>query len=445
MLKSFRVGGIHPPDNKISKAEEVIEFPLPKSVVIPLSQHIGAPASACVAKGDVVKTGQIIGKASGFVSANIHSSVSGTVTSVDLVPDGGGVKLPAVTIKVEGDEWLDTIDRSTAIVKTVDLTNAEIIKRIAGAGIVGMGGATFPTHVKLSVPDGKKAEFLIINGVECEPYLTSDYRLMLERGDELMIGINILGEALGAEKIFIGIENNKPDAVANLTELAKLYPNISVIPLKVRYPQGGEKQLIDAILRREVPSGGLPIDIGVVVHNVGTAYAVYEAVQKNKPLIERIVTVTGKSIKKPSNYLVRVGTPIRDLIDYSGGLPEHACKVINGGPMMGHAVSNLDSSVSKGTSGIVVIGGKPAARKPAGPCIKCAKCVEICPMAIEPYLLYSLAKAERYPETEPLKITDCIECGSCSYICPASLPLLDYIKLGKSEVIKLIRTAKTQE
>ena len=443
MLKTFRRGGIHPPDNKISRGEAVVTFPLPESVVIPLSQHIGAPAEACVAKGDTVKVGQLIGKAAGFVSANIHSSVSGTVISIDPVPDGGGVKRQAVTIRVEGDEWLEAIVRTDAIIPMGNISQKEIIEKITEAGIVGMGGATFPSHVKLSVPAGKTAEYLLINGVECEPYLTSDHRLMIERGEELLIGIHILAKALGVGKVYIGIENNKPDAIANLTRLAARHQNVEVVPLKVQYPQGGEKQLIDAILRREVPSGGLPIDVGVVVHNVGTAFAVYEAVQKNKPLVERIVTVTGKKLKQPSNYMVRIGTPIKDLIEYSGGLPADTGKVVNGGPMMGRAVANLDSAVTKGTSGIVVMRAVEAARPRQDTCIKCAKCLSVCPMALEPYLLSKLAVLGRYAEAEPLKITDCMECGSCAYTCPARLPLLDYIRLGKAEVMKIMRSRKT--
>lgn len=443
MLKSFRIGGIHPPENKLSRKAAITPMPLPEVVVIPLSQHIGAPAQAVVAKGDVVKTGQLIAQSGGFVSANIHSSVSGTVTSLDPVTDAGGVRRPAITIRVEGDEWVDSIDRTPDIIKECNLTPQEIIAKIAAAGIVGMGGATFPTQVKLSVPPGKKAEYLIINGVECEPYLTADHRVMLERGEELLIGIRILAKALGVKQAFIGIENNKPDAIKHLTELCAKTTGVEVVPLKVQYPQGGEKQLIDAVIGRQVPSGGLPIDVGAVVQNVGTSLAVYEAVQKNKPLIERVVTVTGKSLKNPSNLLVRVGTPISALIEHCGGLPEAARKVINGGPMMGRAVANLEASVTKGTSGILMLDEKEALRPVTGNCIKCAKCVSVCPMALEPYLLSNKSKRGMFADLEPLKITDCIECGSCSYTCPAALPLLDYIRLGKAEVMKIIRSRKS--
>lgn len=442
MLKSFKIGGIHPSENKISKAAAIVEFPLVESVTIPLSQHIGAPAIAVVAKGDVVEVGQLIAKAGGFVSANVHSSVSGTVTAVDAVADGGGVRRPAITIKVEGDKWIDTIDRSDDLMLDCDLSSEQIIEKVTQAGVVGMGGATFPTQVKLMVPPGKSAEYLIINGVECEPYLTSDHRVMLERGAELLVGVQILGRALNVKKSYIGIENNKPDAIAYLNSIAMAYQNIEIVPLKVQYPQGGEKQLIDAVLRREVPSGGLPIDVSAVVQNVGTALAVYEAVQKNKPLIERIVTVTGKSLKQPSNLKVRIGTPISALIEHCGGLPEDTGKVVNGGPMMGRAIYNLESSVTKGTSGVLMLSDKEALRSQPSSCIKCAKCVSVCPMALEPYLIAKLAKRAMYAEIEAEKITDCIECGSCSYTCPASLPLLDYIRLGKGEVMKLIRSRK---
>ena len=306
-----------------------------------------------------------------------------------------------------------------------------------------MGGATFPTQVKLSVPPGKRAEYLIVNGAECEPYLTADYRTMLERGAEVLVGIDILCRALGVTKAFIGIENNKPDAVSHLTALAIGYPQIEIVPLRTKYPQGGEKQLIQALLGREVPSGGLPIDVGAVVQNIGTAFAVYEAVQKNKPLVERVVTVTGKTLAHPANLLVRIGTPIRSLIELCGGMPQDSLKVINGGPMMGRAVSNIDAPVTKGTSGVVIMRNCEALRPASGSCIKCAKCVSVCPMALEPYLMSKLSQRGRYDELEPLKITDCIECGSCAYTCPAALPLLDYIRLGKSETIKRIRARKS--
>ncbi|HOA08870.1 MAG TPA: electron transport complex subunit RsxC [Tenuifilaceae bacterium] len=442
MLKTFKKGGVHPPENKISAAQPVEVLPLPAKVIIPLSQHIGAPAEAMVAKGDRVKTGQLIAKSAGFVSANIHSTVSGIVESLEPVMDSSGYKRPAITINVEGDDWEPSVDRSPNLKKEITLSAQDIIKKIAEAGIVGLGGATFPTHVKLSVPAGKKAEMLVINGVECEPFLTSDHRLMLEKGHELMIGIQILMKALNVPKAMVGIEANKPDAVSHLQSLAKSYSGIEVQPLKVKYPQGGEKQLIKALTGREVPSGGLPIDIGAVVHNVGTALAVYEAVQKNKPLVERIVTVTGKNLAHPSNFLVRIGTPVSALIAAAGGLPDDTGKVVSGGPMMGKAVSSIDVPVTKGTSGILVIPAAESKRKPEGVCIRCAKCVSVCPMGLEPYLLYRLGQRMQYSQMEVERVLDCMECGSCSFECPANLFLLDFIRLGKVEVGKIVRERK---
>ncbi|MEY1640323.1 electron transport complex subunit RsxC [Tenuifilum osseticum] len=442
MLKTFAKGGVHPPENKFSADRPIEVLPLPAKVSIPVSQHIGAPATIVVAKGDKVKVGQLIAQSAGFVSANIHSSVSGTVESVDPVLDSSGYKRQAVTIVVEGDEWEPTIDRSPELNRTIIADAQTIIKKISEAGIVGLGGATFPSHVKLSVPTGKKADVLIINGVECEPYLTSDHRLMLEKGHELMVGIQLLMRALGVDKAMIGIENNKPDAIKYLSDISKDYQGISVHALKVKYPQGGEKQLIKALINREVPSGGLPIDIGAVVHNVGTAFAVYEAVQKNKPLFERVVTVTGKNLAKPSNFLVRIGTPVTDLIAAAGGLPDDTAKVVNGGPMMGKAVTDISVPVTKGTSGIIVFPANESRRKADSVCIRCAKCVTACPMGLEPYLLIRMSQRMMFDKMEHERVLDCMECGSCSFECPANLPLLDYIRLGKSEVNKIIRARK---
>lgn len=364
MLKTFRIGGVHPPENKLSAGEKIQVLPVPEQVIIPLSQHIGAPATPVVQKGDSVKAGQLIAQATGFVSANIHSSVSGTVVSVDNVTDAAGLSKPAITIKTEGDEWMPEIDRTDKIEHNIALTKEEIVKAIAAAGIVGMGGATFPTQVKLTPPPGNKAEILIINGVECEPYLTADHRVMLEKAEEIIIGVQVLMKATDVKRAIIGIENNKKDAIAHLQEIAAKALGIEICPLQVKYPQGGEKQLIQATTGRAVPSGALPIAVGAVVQNIGTALAVYEAVMKHKPLIERVVTITGKSVKHPGNYLCRIGTPISKLIEAAGGIPADTAKVIGGGPMMGRTMVNIDSPVLKGTSGVLLINGREAARKP---------------------------------------------------------------------------------
>jgi electron transport complex protein RnfC len=439
VLKTFSKGGIHPPENKLTADRRIASLPVPASVAIPVSQHIGAPAMVTVSKGDQVKAGQIIATAKGIVSTNIHSSVSGKVNKIDTIVDSSGYKQTAVFIDTEGDEWMESIDRSSQMVRDVAFSSEEIIKRCLECGIVGLGGATFPSHVKLSVPQGKTCDVLIINGVECEPYLTSDHRLMLEKGEEILVGITILMKALKVSKAMIGIENNKPDAIARMSELAAGFQGISVHALKVKYPQGAEKQLIKSLINKEVPSGHLPVDVGAVVHNVGTAFAVYEAVQKNKPLIERVVTITGKSLSAPGNFLVRIGTPVKCLIDAAGGLPSDTGKIISGGPMMGKAISNTDVPVVKGTSGIVIFPEKESFRMQPDPCIRCAKCSFACPMKLEPYLLISLSEKGLFERAETAHITDCMECGSCSYVCPARRPVLDYIRLGKATVGKMIR------
>ena len=442
MLKTFKTGGVHPAENKLSANKAIEKLALPKSVFIPVAQHIGAPAQALVKKGDPVKVGQLIAKAGGFVSANIHSSVSGTVSKVDLSPDSSGYPKQGIFITAEGDEWLEGIDTSSALIEEFEADSKKIIDKINEAGIVGMGGATFPTHVKLVPPQGMKAEILLINGVECEPYLTSDHRVMLEKGPEVLVGVRLLMCALQVEKAAIGIENNKPDAIAHLKKLTANDPAIEVVPLKVKYPQGGEKQLIKAVTGREVPSGALPIAVGAVVSNVGTALAVYDAVQKNKPLIERVVTITGKSVAKPSNFLVRVGTPVQELIDAAGGLPEDTGKIISGGPMMGKAVASTDIPVTKGTSGILIMPETEAKREKMKDCIRCGRCITVCPMGLEPFYLMLVADKQIWDKAEASKIMDCIECGSCSYTCPADRPLLDYIRLGKGKVGAIIRSRK---
>ena len=442
MLKTFKIGGVHPAENKLSACKAIEVLALPKSVFIPLGQHIGSPAEAIVRKGDKVKVGQLIAKSSGFVSANIHSSVSGNVKKIDDGPDTSGYPKRGIYIDVEEDIWEENIERSNSVKTEISLNSAAILAKIQEAGIVGLGGATFPTHVKLVPPKGMKAEVLLINGVECEPYLTSDHRMMLEHSAELIVGVKLLMKAMNVEKAAIGIENNKPDAIAAISKLVDGDNQISVVPLKVKYPQGGEKQLIKAVTGREVPSGALPISVGVVVTNVATTFAVYEAVQKNKPLFERIVTVTGKSVQKPSNFKVRIGTSISELIEAAGGLPENCGKIVNGGPMMGKAVANTEIPVTKGTSGILLMPEQEAKRQDVMPCIRCSRCVSVCPMGLEPFLLMNVSEKQMWDRAEMEKVMDCIECGSCSFTCPANRPLLDFIRLGKGKVGAIIRTRK---
>lgn len=444
MLKTFQKGGIHPPENKLSAGKPITSLPVPGVVAILLSQHMGAPAKLLVEKGSQVKTGQLIASSEGLISGNIHSSVTGKVTKIDEVLDVSGYKRQAVFIETTGDEWIDGTNLDSKLDKEIRPDGPEIIKRISEAGIVGLGGATFPSHVKLTLPRGKKAEYLVINGVECEPYLTSDHALMLEKAEEILVGIQILKKALNVTIAHIGIENNKSDAIELFQRLSASYDGIYVHALKVKYPQGGEKQLIKAVTGREVPSGGLPVDVGVVAFNVGTVFAVYEAIQKNKPLVERVVTVTGKCVKKPSNFRVRIGTPVLSLIEAVGGMTENTGKIIMGGPMMGKAVGSAEIPVVKGTSGILLMPDEYAARKPQQPCIRCAKCVSVCPMGLEPFLLMPLAMQGNYNRLESEHVMDCIECGSCSYTCPSERAILDYIRLGKSNVGKIIRSRTKQ-
>jgi electron transport complex protein RnfC len=410
-----------------------------------LGQHIGAPAKPTVKKGDRVKVGTLIAEAGGFVSVPIHASVSGIVSKIDNYIDASGYARPAIFIDVEGDDWEESIDQSAELLKECTLSSEEITAKIAAAGIVGLGGACFPTHVKLSPPPQERAECVIINAVECEPYLTSDHQLMLEHAAEIMVGVSILMKAVKVNKAFIGIENNKPDAIRLMTKVAAEYAGISVVSLKVKYPQGGEKQLIDAILGRQVPSGKLPIATGAIVQNVGTAYAVYQAVQKNKPLFERVITVTGKPVAAPANLMARIGTPLDELLDVCGGRPADAGKVIGGGPMMGKALANLNVPMTKGSSWLLLMVDGEAKRATPQTCIRCAKCVGVCPMGLEPYLLGVLGKKNMFEEMESGHVMDCIECGSCQFTCPAHLPLLDYIRLGKAKVGAMLRLRQAKK
>ena len=443
-LKTFHIGGIHPEECKLTADIPTQVAPLPKQAVFPLSQHIGAPAKAVVAKGDKVRVGTLLAEADGFVSAPIHSSVSGTVLKIDTAIDATGYRKPVIVIDVEGDEWEPSIDRSDKL-ETLDahpeLTPEGIVKSIQEAGITGMGGAGFPTHVKLCPPPTAKAECVIINAVECEPYITSDYRLMMEHADEIVVGLQLLMKAAKVERGYIGIEENKPEAIALLTQKTSADERIKVVPLKTKYPQGGEKQLVDAIIGRQVPAPpAIPVNVGAIVQNVGTAFAVYQAVMKNKPLFERFTTVTGKQLANPGNFLVRMGTPMSMLIELCGGMPEGDNKLLAGGPMMGRSLMTTDVPVCKGTNSITILSGEDALRKSVQPCIRCAKCVAACPMGLEPYLLAKLSARKLYERAEHEDIISCISCGSCQFTCPSNRPLLDNISLGKAAVMGIIRS-----
>lgn len=437
-MKTFKIGGIHPEDNKLAKNSSVESFPIPSQVTVFLTQHLGAPATPIVAKGDKVKVGQLIGKAEAFISANIHSPVSGTVNKIDMVADISGYKKQAVVIDVEGDEWCENIDTTPELKTEITLDKQAIINRMKDCGIVGLGGACFPTHVKYMLRPEQKVDFLLINAAECEPYITTDYRLLLEKADECLVGIQALLIASDAPIACIGIENNKKDAIAILTDKAKKYPQIKVVELKTKYPQGAEKQLIKAITKREVPNGKLPIDVGCIVNNFTTTYAVYEAVQKNKPIVEIFTTVSGKMLENRKNFRVRIGTPI-DSIMKSVGIPENTGKFISGGPMMGKAITNLNSFAVKGMSSILFMDMSEAKRHTSSDCIRCGKCVAACPMGLQPYKLQILSELERYEDCEQFGIMNCMECGCCQFGCPAFRPILDYVRVGKNKTGLMIR------
>lgn len=439
-LKTFSLGGVHPPENKLSADTPIQSLGLPKQVCLPLNQNLGAPATPVVNKGDKVKTGTLVAKGEAFISANLHSPVSGTVLKIDDALDASGYRSKAIFITVEGDEWEETINRSPSLDKEIKLSPEAILEKIKEMGVVGLGGATFPAHIKYLISGDKKADTLVINGVECEPFLTSDHRLMLEKADEILVGVRIMMKAGKVDRAIIGIENNKPDAIALMTEKAREYPGIEVTPLKVQYPQGAEKQLIQALLHREIPSGKLPLDVGCIVNNVGTAFAVYEAVQKNKPLIERVVSFTGKNLPKRGNFMARIGVSAQLMLDTLGvTLPADTGKIISGGPMMGKAVNSLNIPITKGTSGIVLMDEADARRHKEQSCIRCAKCVGVCPMGLEPYLLEKYARKDDFENCEAALVQDCIECGSCSFTCPSAVPLLDFIRHGKINVMRIMR------
>lgn len=448
-LKTFSMGGVHPEENKITAEVATVIAPLPQQAIFPLSQHIGAPAKPVVNRGDKVKVGTLIAEANGFVSAPIYSSVSGTVLKVDTAIDATGYRKPAIYINVEGDEWEESIDRSETL-ETLDkhpeLTPEEIVNRIKVAGVTGMGGAGFPTFIKLCPPPTAKAECVILNGVECEPYITSDYRLMMEHADEILVGLDLLMKGAKVERGYIGIEDNKPEAIKLFEQKTANDPRIEIVALAKKYPQGGEKQLVDAVINRQVPAPpAIPVNVGAIVQNVGTAYAVYQAVMKNKPLFERYTTVTGKQLKNPGNFLVRMGTPMRELIDLCGGMPEGDNKVLAGGPMMGKSVVSTDVTVCKGTNSITILTDADAHRKAAQPCIRCGKCVSACPMGLEPYLLATLSSFKEWERLEAEQVTSCISCGSCQFTCPSHRPILDNILQGKGVVMGIIKSRNAKK
>jgi electron transport complex protein RnfC len=413
------------------------KMPAPKIAAIHLHQHIGAPSKVIVAVGDEVKIGQPLSEASGFVSVPVHASISGKVKAIAKITDAAGIKSDAVVIENDGrDELYEGVGLRADY---SDLTADEIRKKIAAAGVAGMGGARFPTHVKLSPPAEKNIEYIILNGVECEPYLTADDRLMQESPDTIIEGLKLMMKVVNAQEGIIGIEKNKPDSILIMKEKTAQEKNIKIVELEVKYPQGGEKQLITASVGREVPSGKLPMDVGVVVSNVGTANAVYEAVALNKPFYERVVSITGESINNPKNVLARIGTPTTELIEFAGGVKEDVYKIINGGPMMGAAMYALDAPVHKGTSGILCLSKANAAVYAEQPCISCGKCVSVCPMKLLPTDIQLNVQYKKYEEAEKLGILDCMLCGTCSYVCPAKRNLVHYFNVGRAKIAEMKR------
>ncbi|MDS1029197.1 electron transport complex subunit RsxC [Bacillota bacterium LX-D] len=440
MPNSFR-GGVHPNDRKSYSASKPIEVaPLPKKVIIPVSQHIGAPCTPVVKKGDVVKKGQLIASSDAFVSSPVHASISGTVVDIAEYPHSVSGKCLSIVIESDGlDEWVEGLP----LKRDWQKLNADELREIVHqAGIVGMGGATFPTHVKLAPPKDKKIDCLIINGAECEPYLTADHRVMLEYADRMVTGVQIAMKILGVNKGYVGIEANKPDAIEAMKK-AFANSNVEVVSLPTKYPQGAEKMLIKMIVNREVPSGGLPMDVGVVVQNVGTAVAICDAVTKGIPLIERVTTVTGLAVNQPKNLLLRIGTTFAEAVELCGGLKETPEKIVMGGPMMGMAQHTLDVSVIKGVSGILVLSPSEVNSGKESPCIRCGKCVDACPMGLVPNMFSILGQRNLFREAkEEYNLLDCAECGTCVYACPAKRNIVHYVKLLKYQNAAAAKAAK---
>jgi electron transport complex protein RnfC len=424
-------GGVHPNYNKEYTADLNVEvMPLQETYIVPVQQHIGAPASPVVDKKDEVKKGQLLAEAGGFVSAPVHAPTSGEVKKVDEYLHPNGTKVTAIEIKADGkDSWASGIGP----LRDYDHLNADELKKIIwDAGIVGLGGAAFPTHVKLSPPKEKPIDTLILNGAECEPYLTADHRLMVEHGAEVMEGTRLLAKVLGVKRILVGIEENKMDAVENLRQFTDTPDDI--VPLHVVYPQGSEKQLIYGLTGRSVPNGGLPMDVGIVVQNVGTAKAVYDAVAHGIPLIERIVTVTGRGITQPQNLMVRLGTDVSTIVEHCGGLKPRTLKAVMGGPMMGIGLFNLEVPVIKGTSGLLFLTIEEATLFTSEPCIRCSSCVQACPMGLLPTTISAFSVNEMFDSAESYNAMDCIECGCCAFSCPSHIPLVQNIRRAKAEI-----------
>jgi len=424
MLSKFS-GGVHPPEKKSTEGCAIEIIPTPKKVYIPFSQHTGKPAKPLVEKGDEVKIGTMIGEAEGFISASVHASVSGKV--VDITEHPHPIIGSAMCCVIESNDSEDWVSDLKGDQDTDHADNKVLIQKVRDAGIVGMGGAAFPTHVKLSPPKDKPIDTLIINGCECEPVLTADHRLMLEYTKAIVEGARIFARILDARDLIFGIEDNKKDAVSVFVK-----QGVRVVPLKTKYPQGAEKQLIKAILGRSVPRGGLPMDVGCVVQNVGTCHAALLALKHGKPLIDRVVTVAGDGVKEQKNLLVRIGTPVSDVIDYCGGYVGVPKRIIVGGPMMGIAQYSDTVPVIKGTSGLLVWQGADMVEE--GPCVRCASCVDVCPMGLMPTEICNHVKNKNFDTAEDFGVLDCIECGCCAYVCPAAIPLVHYFKYGKSEI-----------
>ncbi len=439
-VKSF-TGGIHPlhaihHGKGLSEKCPITVLPAPSEVVIPMAQHIGAPCAPSVQVGDHVLRGQVIGTVRGFVAAPIHASVSGTVKAVENRLVTGGNLVPCVVIENDGkDEWVDTVLQNP--IPLDEITAEDALKAVLDGGIVGMGGATFPAHVKLAPPKDKKIDFLLLNGAECEPYLTADHRLMLEESRRIISGVRIIAKILGNPKCIIGIEANKQDAVKAMDEAAQ-GTGIEIAVMPVKYPQGSEKQIIEVLAHRQVPSGGLPADAGCVVCNVSSAAAVYDAVALKKPLTERVVTVTG-TVGEPKNLLVRIGTPVQALVDACGGLSSDVGRVVSGGPMMGIALYDLSVPVTKGTSGVLALTKAQVKPQTATACIHCGRCVKGCPIHLLPYELANDAERNDWKAAEKHNALDCVECGSCTYVCPAKRPITSSIRVAKRQVMNLRR------